>query len=293
MPSPEPSLPTQTPRPAGDAALAVLRAVFPTLSPAALRRLRRSAKDVTQPADTTLCHEGEVEDAFYIIVDGMADVYKVTEGQKVFINHLGPGAQFGDLALLLDVPRTATIITSETTRLLVVDRAAFDELVKARPEIAVELSRMVLKRFLVQEEKRLLEIARLKKRDTPPPKVFVSYARVDEPFVTRLANGLIKQNIDVWLDRYRIEPAKSWARQIGEALDRCGVMLLVLSPASVASENVDDEWNYFLDTKRPVVVARLKACKVPYRLSKLQYVDFAGQDYDQALARVAATLNTL
>lgn len=275
-----------------DPAIEALRQIFPTLEPSALRKLRRAAKDVTKPADTTLCHEGEVEDAFYIIVDGRVDVYRLMEGQKVFINHLGPGAQFGDLALLLDLPRSATIISSEPTRLLVIDKETFNGLLASAPEIAIELSRVVLRRFLVQEEKRLLEIARLKKRDTPPPTVFASYARSDEPFVTRLVNSLIKQGIDVWLDRYRIEPAKSWARQIGQALDTCRVMLVVLSPAAVASENVDDEWNYFLDNKRPVVVVRWKACKIPYRLSKLQYVDFDGKDYDQALARVAATLST-
>ncbi len=276
-----------------DPALGLLKKIFPALDATALRALRKAAKDVTRPADTTLCHEGEVEEAFYVMVDGRADVYKLMEGQKVFINHMGPGAQFGELGLLLDAPRTATIITSEPTRLLVIDKAIFNALLKTEPEIVLAVMRTVLKRFLAQEEKRLLEIARLKKRDSPPPKVFVSYARVDEPFVARLANSLIKQNIDVWLDRYRIEPAKSWARQIGEALDRCQVMLLVLSPASVASENVDDEWNYFLDNKRPVVVVRLKSCKVPYRISKLQYIDFEGKDFDLALARVAATLNTL
>lgn len=290
MPAPKPFAP---PRLNGDRALAVLRELFPALPPPALRKLRRAAKEVTRPSESTLCHEGEVEDAFYILLEGRVDVFKVTEGQKVFINHMGPGSQFGDLALLLDLPRTATIITSEPTKLLVIDRSTFEGLLKTHPEIVLALSRLVLKRFLVQEEKRLLEIARLKKRSMPPPKVFVSYARVDEPFVARLANSLIKHNHDVWLDRYRIEPAKSWARQIGEALDQCQVMLLVVSPASMASENVEDEWNYFLDNKRPVVVARLKGCKVPYRLSKLQYVDFDGQDFDQALARVAATLNTL
>jgi CRP-like cAMP-binding protein len=270
----------------------VLRQIFPSLAPAALAKLRRAAREVTYPADSTLCHEGEVEHSFFIIVEGRVDVYKLLEGRKIFINHLAGGAQFGDLALLLDLPRTATIIASEPTRVLEIDKGIFAKLLKTHPEIVVALSQLVLKRFLAQEEKQLMEIGRLKKRDTPPPKIFVSYARTDEAFVTRLANSLIKQNIDVWLDRYRIQPAKSWARQIGKALDDCQVMMLVLSPGAVASDNVEDEWNYYLDQKRPVVVVRLKACKVPYRLSKLQYIDFQGTDYDQALARVAATLNT-
>ncbi|MDO8543633.1 MAG: toll/interleukin-1 receptor domain-containing protein [Opitutaceae bacterium] len=138
-----------------------------------------------------------------------------------------------------------------------------------------------------------MEIARLKKRETPPPAVFLSYARADSAFATRLSNNLLKHNIDVWLDVYRLQPARSWARQIGEALDTCQTMIVVLSPTSVASENVEDEWNYYLDHKKTTVVTLHQPCKVPYRLSKLQYIDFHSMSYDQALARLIATLNTL
>jgi hypothetical protein len=150
----------------------------------------------------------------------------------------------------------------------------------------------VIGRFLLQEEKQLTEIARLKKRSATPAKVFMSYARQDQIFVSRLANNLLKHDIDIWLDLYRIEPGKSWARQIGEALDDCQIMLLALSPAAAESENVDDEWNYFLDQKKKIVSVLHQPCKVPYRLSKLQYVDFDTTDFDKALARLVATLNT-
>ena len=152
---------------------------------------------------------------------------------------------------------------------------------------------MVIRRFLLQEEKQLTEIARLKKRDTPAARVFLSYASADREFATRLANNLLKYHVDVWLDIYRVEPGKSWARQIGEALDTCEIMLLVLSPTSVSSENVEDEWNYFLDQKKPTVSILYQPCKIPYRLSKLHYVDFHSSDYDQAVARLVATLNTV
>jgi CRP-like cAMP-binding protein len=271
----------------------VLRELFPRLSTSALEVLAGAASFREVPPQVTLCHEGEVEESFYIIISGCVDVYKVLAGQRLLVNELRPGAHFGDIALLLDQPRSATIITAAPSQLLVIDRKTFAHFVATNPQIVVALSQMVIKRFLVQETKQLLEIARLKKRDTPPPKVFLSYARSDEAFVTRLANNLLKQHIDVWIDGYRIDPGKSWARQIGEALDQCGIMLLVLSPAGVASENVEDEWNYYLDQKKPVVSVLHQPCKVPYRLSKLQHVSFHETDYDDAVARVVATLNTM
>lgn len=270
----------------------LLEQVFPKLSKDALADLCLSARLTRYPAQVTLCHEGEMEHCFYIVVDGRVDVYKHLEGQRLFINHLTAGAHFGDIALLLDLPRTATIITAEPTEVVEIDRDIFAQLLKTNPEIVVVLSQMVLKRFLAQEEKQLMEIARLKKRDAPPPKVFLSYARSDLSFATRLANSLLKQGIDVWLDVYRLEPGQSWARQIGEALDRCQAMLLVLSPAGVSSGNVEDEWNYYLDQKKPTVAVLYRPCKLPYRLSKLHFIDFHQTDYDQAAARTAATLTT-
>lgn len=275
-----------------DEAVQVLAQLFPKLSPEARDGFRRAARLEQVPAQVTLCHEGEIEDRFYIIISGRVEVYKLLEGQRLFINEMARGAHFGDIALLLDVPRTATIITAEPTQVCIIDRDIFAHFIKTNPEIVVALSQLTIRRFLVQEEKQLMEIARLKKRDVPPPTVFLSYARPDEAFATRLANNLLKQQIDVWLDVYRLEPGKSWARQISEALDACQIMLLVLSPTSVASENVDDEWNYYLDQKKPTVAVLHQPCKLPYRLSKLHYINFHETDYDQAMARVVATLNT-
>lgn len=274
-------------------AFRLLAQLFPQLPEAAIKGLEQTARLVSLPEQETLCHEGEVEQSFYLIVEGSVDVYKLLEGQRLLINRLTAGAHFGDLALLLNIPRTATIITAEPTRVLTIDRAIFAALLQKNPEVVVALSQMVLRRFLAQEEKHLVEIARLKKRDSPPGRVFISYARADSAFATRLANNLLKQHIDVWLDVYRIEPGRSWARQIGEALDLCQVMLVVLSPTSVASENVDDEWNYYLDQKKPTLCVLHQPCKVPYRLSKLQHISFHETDYDQALAHVVATLHTL
>jgi CRP-like cAMP-binding protein len=276
-----------------DPAQKILTGLFPKLSTEAVDSIIRSARRVSYPAQVTICAEGEIEDSFYIVLSGRVDVYKLLEGQRLLVNYLTVGAHFGDIALLLDQPRSASIVTAEPTDVLIIDRNTFGELIHSNAEIVVALSQMVIRRFLLQEEKQLTEIARLKKRDIAPAKVFLSYASADRDFATRLANNLLKYHVDIWLDIYRVVPGKSWARQIGEALDTCDIMLLVLSPTSVASENVDDEWNYFLDRRKPTVSILYEPCKIPYRLSKHQYIDFYASDYDQAVARVVATLNTL
>jgi CRP-like cAMP-binding protein len=70
--------------------------------------------------------QGEPGDAFYAIQSGQAEVL----GDAGRIGTMGPGDHFGEIALLLDVPRTATVRSLTPTRLFRLDRAGFDRLVR-------------------------------------------------------------------------------------------------------------------------------------------------------------------
>ena len=120
-----------------DETLDLIAQIFPRLPAAAVRELRREARLAKYDAQIVLCHEGEVEHCFYIVLYGTVDVYKILEGQRLLVNQLTKGAHFGDIALLLDVPRTATIITAEPTQLLEIDRKIFTRLMTSNPDIVV------------------------------------------------------------------------------------------------------------------------------------------------------------
>jgi CRP-like cAMP-binding protein len=70
----------------------------------------------------TIVEQGEEGDAFYGVGSGQVDV--VHDGEP--IGTLGPGAHFGEVALLLDAPRTATVIARTPARLFRLDREGFD-----------------------------------------------------------------------------------------------------------------------------------------------------------------------
>jgi CRP-like cAMP-binding protein len=72
-----------------------------------------------------IMREGDVGDAFYAISSGQVDI--VRDGSVV--NTLGPGAHFGEIALLMDVPRTATVVARTPVRAFRVDRDGFDRLI--------------------------------------------------------------------------------------------------------------------------------------------------------------------
>lgn len=115
-----------------------------------------------------------------------------------------------------------------------------------------------------------------------PPKAFVSYSRADTDFVLRLCQDLRAAGASIWLDQLDIHPGEDWDEAIERGLFECGRMLAVLSPKSISSQNVLDEIGYALSKKKPIIPVLHQDCEVPYRLNRIQYVDFRTA-YDEPL----------
>lgn len=103
--------------------LAVLRRtrIFSVLPGPALERVARNAVPVDVEAGTTVIREGDPGDRYYAIDVGEVEVSRAGKG----LGTLGPGDEFGEIALLHDVPRTATVVASTDTRLLSIHRDEF------------------------------------------------------------------------------------------------------------------------------------------------------------------------
>lgn len=113
-----------------------------------------------------------------------------------------------------------------------------------------------------------------KRHMVDPSKAFVSYSRADTDFVLRLCQDLRAAGASIWLDKLDIHPGEDWDEAIGRGLSECGRMVVVLSPKSVASQNALDEIGYALSKKKPIIPVLYQDCEVPYRLNRIQYVDF-------------------
>ena len=98
--------------------VALLREVeiLEPLQPAALERLAMSLVEVPFPAGATVIGKGQPGDRFYIVEDGVVEI----EGSS-----FGPGSSFGEIALLRDVPRTATVIAHTDVILQALEREDF------------------------------------------------------------------------------------------------------------------------------------------------------------------------
>jgi CRP/FNR family cyclic AMP-dependent transcriptional regulator len=98
--------------------------LFAACSRKDLQLLARRSEDVRVAADTTIVNEGDDGKEFFVILDGTASVSR--QGRKVAT--LGPGSGFGDLALLEQAPRNATVVADTDMELVVVGQREFAEL---------------------------------------------------------------------------------------------------------------------------------------------------------------------
>ena len=95
--------------------------IFGLLSAPALETLAREARPFAAPAGTVIITEGDRGDDFYVVQSGAVAI--THDGQVLRTCRRGHG--FGELALLFDVPRTATVTTTEDSELLAIGREAF------------------------------------------------------------------------------------------------------------------------------------------------------------------------
>lgn len=89
------------------------------------------------PADTVICREGDMPDALYLIQDGQAAVLKEVEGgRSVLLGYGGPGEILGEISLVAQQPRTASIVTVKDTSLLRIAASEFPRLAADYPGIS-------------------------------------------------------------------------------------------------------------------------------------------------------------
>lgn len=121
--------------------------------------------------------------------------------------------------------------------------------------------------------------------------LFMSYSRVDKVFATRLADDLTAAGYNVWFDLRSIPSGAKWDLEVQRGLETSDVMLVLLSPTAAASDNVQDEWSYFISKGRRILPLLIQPTDVPFRLSRRQRIDFVGKPYDAAFTELLNALS--
>jgi len=98
-------------------------------------------------------HKGDDGSQLYVVIEGRLKALTTSpEGDEVVFNVMGPGEVFGELSLLAECPRSATVRAIERCELLVLDRRDFLAFLKRSPEVAVRMLTVLAERVLRASE---------------------------------------------------------------------------------------------------------------------------------------------
>jgi CRP/FNR family transcriptional regulator, cyclic AMP receptor protein len=128
-----------------DTKLELLRKVplFAQCSRKELEEIGKIADEIDFPAGKVLTHEGNPGREFFVLLDGTAEV---TKGKRK-VRQLSGGDFFGEIALVSDVPRTATVTTASPARALVITDRSFKRLLERSPSIQLKVLRALAERI--------------------------------------------------------------------------------------------------------------------------------------------------
>ncbi|MBT3558952.1 MAG: cyclic nucleotide-binding domain-containing protein [Rhodospirillales bacterium] len=126
-----------------DAELLARAAFFAGLDRSSLKLLAFTSKRQTLEAQEILIQQGESGDVAYVVVDGTFSIVADTAQGKIKIADTGRGSVIGELALLCEAPRTATVRANEHATVLKIDKGVFLKLIQDNPAVGANLSHIL------------------------------------------------------------------------------------------------------------------------------------------------------
>lgn len=131
----------------------IIQKAFPGMPPKEAQEMVAIGKVESYPPEVVLCQEGAIEEIFYILLDGEVRVTKaIVRDQNRLLNHLGPGDFFGEMGLIHDAPRAASVVTTLSTTVLTIHKTDFDLLLQQSSSVSMAMVREVSRRLRENDE---------------------------------------------------------------------------------------------------------------------------------------------
>jgi CRP-like cAMP-binding protein len=121
--------------------------IFSKVEQAKLKLLAFTSERVNFAVGQEVCHQGDPGDTMYVILGGTADVLIDTPTGQIPVAEMKRNSFFGEIAILCDVPRTATIKAKEPLSTLKITKDMFYRLVAEFPDMAIEIMRELAHRL--------------------------------------------------------------------------------------------------------------------------------------------------
>lgn len=118
----------------------IIPRAFPGIKPDEVQEIIMNSRIKAYPSETVLCKENEIEYIFYMILEGDFEVSKVINNSETrLLKSLTAGDFFGEMALIHNAPRAATVISKTNVTVLELDKDGFDRVLKHSPSVAMAM----------------------------------------------------------------------------------------------------------------------------------------------------------
>jgi CRP-like cAMP-binding protein len=121
--------------------------LFAKMEPAKLKLLAFTSDRMSFQPQQVLFHQGDDGDAAYVIMKGEADIVAETANGDIPLARVGENAIVGEIAILCEVPRTATVKAATQMDTLRIEKEHFLRLIREFPEIGIEVMRELADRL--------------------------------------------------------------------------------------------------------------------------------------------------
>ena len=200
-----------------------LRAVplFGSLSDANLTSLASSVRKRRARLGDVLCREGDRGEEMYVILSGAVTLYKQADGRPTELTRLESGAHFGEMALIGDAPRSATIVAATDVDFLAIDRDTLMNVISDYPSVALQILRGYNER-LAETTERLARLAVTQQSALQPSALSLPEVRPVDPgaqFQQAVEQAVLFAPHQLAVLARRLLVENEWNRKIMLALD--------------------------------------------------------------------------
>ena len=128
--------------------------LFSSLNEMQLDQLAAGSVRKNYPRGRTIVAEGEPSQSLYILLSGRAKVQRSdSEGKEVILAVIGPREFFGEMSLIDDAPRSASVITIESSDFMAINKDSFKAVLVQSPDISMQIMRGLVRRLREADKK--------------------------------------------------------------------------------------------------------------------------------------------
>lgn len=141
--------------------LSLLRIAFKGLDDDELREMANLTRIATYPPEYILCREGAYEEVFYIVADGQAEITKqINEHELKLLRVASKGDLIGEMALIQNAPRSATVRAITDLTVLEMNKDDFGKMLTQSPRMAIDIIRTTLNRLRENDQLTINDLQR-------------------------------------------------------------------------------------------------------------------------------------